>query len=62
MATPYGWFPYTVRRLWRTPVRELGTRGGRMRVGWLGVTLGRPLRGAQMRVLRKPICELAQNV
>ena len=34
--------------------------------GWVcdgGVwTLGRPLRGAQMRVLRKPICELAENV
>ena len=29
--------------------------------GWVGI-LGRPLSGAQMRVLRKPICELAENV
>ena len=29
--------------------------------GWCW-TFGRPLRGAQMRVLRKPICELAENV
>ena len=39
----------------------VGVRG-RVGVGWLGVTLGRPLCGAQMRVLRKPICELAENV
>ena len=30
--------------------------------GWLGVTRGWRLRGAQMRVLRKPICEPVENV
>ena len=60
-----GWAPVLrvdrclARKSCEAPPRRQVRRGG---VGWLASALGRPLSGAQMRVLRKPICELAENV